>query len=121
MSFVSQGEVKYRVAIKRTGAVLIKWVGNNSPSFDERIFWQDVQSIVTVNDQDVSVLSRAYLKPGDVVIVQHVRKHKKIGRRLWKAMVMNEDKATEVQVAARLLPSSFSQGSETDAPCQRSS
>ena len=106
---------------KPTGAVLIKWVGNNSPRFDERIFWQDVQSIVSVNDRDVSALSRVDLKPGDAVVVQHVGKHNKPGRRLWKAVVMDEDEVAEAQAAARLSPSSFSQGSETDAPCQRSS
>ena len=100
---------------------MIKWVGNNSPRLDERIFWQDVQSIVTVNDRDVSILLRADLKPGDTVVVQHVGKHKKPGRHLWKAVVMDEDKAAEAQVAAQLSPSSLSQGSETDAPCQRSS
>ena len=115
------GEVKRSMATKPTGAVLIKWVGNNSPRFDERIFWQDVQSIVSVNDRDVSALSRVDLKPGDAVVVQHVGKHNKPGRRLWKAVVMDEDEVAEAQAAARLSPSSFSQGSETDAPCQRSS
>ena len=100
---------------------MVKWVGNNSPRFDERIIWQDVQSIVTVNNRDVSVLSRADLKPGDTVIVQHVGKHKKPGRRLWKAVVMDEDKAAEAQVVTQLSPLSLSQGSETDAPCQCSS
>ena len=83
-----------------TGAVLITWIGNNSPRFDERIFWQDVQSIVSVNDQDVFVLLRVDLKPGDAVIVKHVGKHNKPGRRLWKAVVMDEDEVTEAQAAA---------------------
>jgi len=118
---IVRGEVKYRMATKPTGAVLIKWVGNNSPRFDERIFWQDIQSIVSVNDQDVPVLSPADLKPGDTVLVQHIGKHNKPGRRRWKAVVMDEDEVAEAQAAARLSPSSFSQDSETDAPCQRSS
>ena len=53
---------------------------NNSPRFDEH-----VHSIVKVNDRDVSVLSPSDLEPGDVVLVQHLGKHNKPGRRLWKA------------------------------------
>ena len=71
---IVRGEVKCSMATKPTGAVLIKWVGNNSPRFDERIFWQDVQSIVSVNDWDVSALSRVDLKPGDTVVVTTCRK-----------------------------------------------
>ena len=88
---------------------------------DERIFWQDIQSIVSVNDRDVSVLSPADLKPGDTVLVQHIGKHNKPGRPRWKAVVMDKDEVAEAQAAARLSLSPFSQGSETDTPCQRSS
>ena len=111
------------MATKPAGAVLIKWVGNNSPRFDERIFWQDIQSIVSVNNRDVSggLPSPADLKPGDTVFVQHIRKHNKPGQRHWKAVVMDKDEAAKAQAVAQLSPSSFLQGSETDAPCQRSS
>ena len=120
---IVRGEVKCRMATKPAGAVLIKWVGNNSPRFDKHIFWQDIQSIVSVNDRDVSggLLSPADLKPGDTVFVQHIGKHNKPGHRRWKAVVMDEDEVAEAQAAAQLSLLSFSQGSETDTPCQRSS
>ena len=56
---------------KATGAVLIKWVGNNSPRIDDCIFCQDVQSIVSINCRAVSVLSRANLKPGDANMLEN--------------------------------------------------
>ena len=104
-------------AAKLTGAVFIKWSWNNSPTFDQCIIWPDVQSIVSVNDWDVSVLSPANLKPGDTIIVQHVRKHNKPGRYLWKAVVMDKDEVTEAQAVAQLPPMSFSQGSEAKVQC----
>ena len=115
--------MKCSMATKPPGTVLIKWVGNNSPRFDDRIFWQDIHYIVSVNDRDVSVLSPSHLEPGDIVLVQHLGKHNKPGRRLWKAVVMDENEVAEAQAAARLSPSSFSQGScsEPDITCQRSS
>ena len=67
---MGRGEVKCSMATKHTGAVLINWVGNNFPKFDKHIFWEDVQSIVTVNDQDVSVLLQT-----DAVVVQRVGKN----------------------------------------------
>jgi len=81
-------------------------------------FWQDIQSIASVNDRDVSVLSPADLKPGETIVVQDNRKYNKPGQRWCKTVVMGEDEVTEVQVAARLSPLSFSQGSETDALCK---
>ena len=103
---------------------LIKWIGNNSPRYDNRIFWRDVGSIVSVNGRDVSALSSSDLIPGDAVVVQHTSKRNKPGRRLWKAVVMSED--TEVEAtfsqadrAARASPSSSSQGSKPDSQSQR--
>ena len=85
------------------------------------MFWQDAQSIVSVNDWEVSVVSRADLKPGDTVAVQTCRKTQQTRMTPVESNVIDENEATEALAAARLSPSSFSQGSETDAPCQRSS
>ena len=92
---IVHGVVKYRIATNPAGAVLIKWVGNNSPSIDDRIFWQDIQPIVSLNDQDVSVLSPANMKPGDTVFVQHIGKYNKPGQYCWKAVVVDKDEVAE--------------------------
>ena len=94
------GEVKCSMSSKPTEAVLIKWVGNNTPRFDERIFCQDVQSIVRVHCRAISVLSLAGLKPGDAVIVQHVGKHNKPGWHLCKAVVMDNSEVANVQTSS---------------------
>ena len=96
---IVRGVVKCRIATNPAGVVSIKWVGNNSPRFDDRIFWQDIQPIVSLNDQDVSVLSPANMKPGDTVLVQHIGKQNKPGRPRWKAVVVDEDEVPEAQAA----------------------
>ena len=54
------GEMKYNMVTKPAEVILIKWVGT-SHGFDKSISWQDVNSIVSVNGQDISALSLSNL------------------------------------------------------------
>lgn len=54
------GEMKYNMVTKPVEVILIKWVGT-SHRFDKSIFWQDVNSIVSVNGQHISALSLSNL------------------------------------------------------------
>jgi len=54
------GKMKYNMVTKPVEVILIKWVGT-SHGFDKSIFWQDVNSTVSVNGQDISALSLSNL------------------------------------------------------------
>lgn len=96
------GEMKYNMVTKPVEVILIKWVGT-SHRFDKSLFWQDVNSIVSVNGQHISALSLSNLDLRSCPCATSW-KHNKPIRCLWIAIAMNKDKVAEVQVA-QLSPS----------------
>ena len=65
--------------------ILVKCVGNNSPRYDGKTFYERLSTITTVNSKEVHNVTAAEHKPGDSVIIKHGK-----GSRLWHGIIADD-------------------------------